>query len=178
MPATSWSIRAATTSTWRCATGPAATRVCTSSSCRPGWCFPCAGPILLERGPALETLADLRHHALLHVEWRHTSRAVPDWRSWLEAVGGPDIDTGPGPRFGQQSMGLDAAAAGQGVALADDLVAANDLAAGRLVRPLDDAAPQAFGYFLVCLPETAETARVRAFRDWVFAELEQSDVGP
>lgn len=133
--------------------------------------FPVCSPPLLERGPPLTAAADLRGHTLLHVEWRHTTRLVPDWRSWLDAVGAPDIDTDTGPRFSQQSMALDAAVAGQGVALANDLLVATDLESGRLVRPLAESTPQEFGYFLVCLPEAVATPRVRALRDWVFAEL-------
>lgn len=133
--------------------------------------FPVCSPALLERGPPLETLADLHRHTLLHVEWRHTARLVPDWRSWLDAVGAPTMDTGTGPRFSQQSMALDAAVAGQGVALANELLVAADLSAGRLVRPLEESTPQEFRYFLVCLPEATHTPRVRAFREWVFAEL-------
>lgn len=134
--------------------------------------FPVCSPSLLEQGPPLRSLADLAGHTLIHVEWRHTRRLVPDWESWLASVGAPPIDTTAGPRFGQQSMAVEAALAGWGIALADDLIAGNDLAAGSLVRPLAEAVPQAFGYHLVCSPERADTARVRAFREWIMAELE------
>ncbi len=107
----------------------------------------------------------------MHVEWRHTTRLVPDWRSWLEAIGASAMDTESGPRFSQQGMALDAAVAGQGVALANELLVAGDLAAGRLVRPLREFAPQEFRYFFVCLPEAVATPRVRALREWVFSEL-------
>lgn len=134
--------------------------------------FPVCSPQLLAAGPALEQPADLLHHTLLHVEWRHTTRvAAPDWSWWLEhagvAVGAPLA----GPRFGQHSMAVDAAVAGQGIALANELLAADDLAQGRLARPLPHSVAQEFGYFLVCLPEAAESERVRALRDWVMAEL-------
>ena len=133
--------------------------------------FPVCSPALLERGPLLETPADLCAHTLLHVEWRHTTRLVPDWRSWLDAVGAPQVDTETGPRFSQQSITLDAAVAGQGVALANEMLVAGDLEAGRLVRPLVESTPQEFRYFLVCLPEAVTTPRVRALREWVFSEL-------
>lgn len=133
--------------------------------------FPVCSPHLVEREPGLETLADLHEHTFLHVEWRHTTQLVPDWRSWLDAVGAPPVESESGPRFSQQNMAVDAAAAGQGVALANELLVADDLASGRLVRPLAESIPQEFRYFLVCLPESTDTARVRAFSEWVFREL-------
>lgn len=136
--------------------------------------FPVCNPVLLEHGPPLETLADLERHTLLHVEWRHTSRQVPDWRSWLEAVEAPAMGSEGGPRFSHQAMALDAAVAGQGVALASELLVADDLAAGRLVRPLAESAPQGFHYALICLAEMAQIPRVQAFRDWLFDELRQA----
>jgi len=139
--------------------------------------FPVCSPGLLETGPPLETLADLQEHNLLHVEWRHTRQPVPDWRSWLDAVGAPSMDTESGSRFSQQDMAVAAAVAGQGVALANELLVAEDLAHGRLVRPLAESTPQEFRYFLVCLPETVDTARVRAFREWVFTELSADGSG-
>lgn len=134
--------------------------------------YPVCSPALLESGPPLENVHDLRNHTLLHVGWPDSERRIPDWSAWLASVGAPEMSTESGPRFAQQSVALEAALAGQGIALANDMLVADDLAAGRLVRPLQEAAPQEFTYFLVCLPAAADTARVRAFREWVFAELD------
>lgn len=134
--------------------------------------YPVCSPGLIEDGPSLETVGDLRNHTLLHVGWPDSERRVPDWASWLASVGAPQVYTESGPRFAQQSMALEAALAGQGIALANDMLAADALVAGRLVRPLQEAVPQEFAYCLVCLPAAADTARVRAFREWVFAELD------
>jgi LysR family glycine cleavage system transcriptional activator len=69
-------------------------------------------------------------------------------------------------------MALEAAIAGQGVALAGAALAAGDLETGRLVRPFPASAGQTtiFSYYLV-YPETkADSPKVAAFRDWVLAE--------
>jgi LysR family glycine cleavage system transcriptional activator len=68
-------------------------------------------------------------------------------------------------------MAVQAAVAGHGVALGSALLVADDLAAGRLVRPFPHALHEEHTYFLVCLPEAAESPRVRMFRDWLREEL-------
>ena len=68
--------------------------------------------------------ADLRHHTLLHED------SDDDWREWLAAAGATEVDVGRGPRFDDSHLALAAAAAGQGVALADDALAAADSRTG------------------------------------------------
>ena len=145
--------------------------------------FPVCSPWLLRGDAPLETPADLRHHTLIHVDWARAGITAPDWPAWLARAGvetgaanGGEagegvVDAEAGPRFGQQSMAVQAAIAGHGVALGSALLVGDDLAAGRLVRPFETALDEQHTYFLVCLPEAAATPRVQQFRDWLFAEL-------
>src|SRR3546814_3883635 len=59
----------------------------------------------------------------------------PDWRNWLQAAGVSGIDVQRGPGFSDSSMVVEAAAAGQGVALGHRWLAAADLESGRIVMP-------------------------------------------
>ncbi len=68
-------------------------------------------------------------------------------------------------------MLIQAAVAGQGVALARGALAAIDLAAGRLVRPFQLTLPSAFAYYLVYPEANAERPKVIAFQDWLRTEL-------
>lgn len=70
-------------------------------------------------------------------------------------------------------MAIEAAAAGQGVALAGGALVAADLRAGRLVRPFPPSVCEAtaFAYYLVYPEAKAADPRVAAFRDWVRAEV-------
>jgi LysR family glycine cleavage system transcriptional activator len=133
--------------------------------------FPVCSPWLMQGEAPLRTPADLRHHTLLQVDWSYAGLAAPDWPAWLADAGVEGIDAEAGPCFGQQSMALQAAIAGHGVALGSALLVADDLAAGRLVRPFAHGLHEELTYFLVCLPEAAATPRVRQFRDWLFSEL-------
>jgi LysR family glycine cleavage system transcriptional activator len=134
---------------------------------------PVCSPRLLERGRPLARPEDLRHHTLLHVQWSTQQDAAPGWRMWLRAAGVEDMDAGRGPRFSMEGMALEAAIAGQGVALAGAALAAGDLEVGRLVRPFPPSTSQvtAFSYYLVYPDAKADSPKVRAFRDWVLGEV-------
>ena len=135
--------------------------------------LPVCSPQLLERDPPLRRPEDLRHHTLLHVQWRTEDDAAPSWRMWLRAAGIEGVDAERGPRFNVEGMALEAAIAGQGVALASAAVVEGDLKAGRLVRPFPPSASQAtaFSYYLVYPEAKAGDPKVMAFRDWVLAEV-------
>ncbi|MDZ7747889.1 MAG: transcriptional regulator GcvA [Halofilum sp. (in: g-proteobacteria)] len=133
--------------------------------------FPVCSPWLAQGDPPLREPDDLRHHTLIHVDWARAGLSAPDWPTWLASAGVTGVDATAGPRYGQQSMAVQAAIAGHGVALGSALLVADDLAAGRLVRPFEHALHEEHTYFLVCLPEAAETPRVKMFRDWLFEEL-------
>ena len=68
-------------------------------------------------------------------------------------------------------MTLQAAAAGQGIALASSALLADDLATGRLIRPLGDLAVRGPNWFSVVCPEaTADRDKIATFREWALAE--------
>jgi LysR family glycine cleavage system transcriptional activator len=133
---------------------------------------PVCAPALVGARP-LRWPEDLRHHTLLHDDTRTSDGAYPNWAMWLRAAGLEGIDPARGPRFDYPGLVLEAAAAGDGVALALSTVAAADLAAGRLVRPFAVVVPAPFAYYVVCPQATAERPKVAAFRQWLRAEAER-----
>ena len=134
---------------------------------------PVCSPALLRGEHALRRPDDLRHHTLLHIDWKD---AEASWRMWLLAAGLPDIDPTRGPRFSMESMAVQAALDGQGVALIGDKLVADDLVAGRLVRPFDPSlsTPLTFSYYLLSTKEGAELPKVAAFRAWLLEEARAS----
>ena len=133
---------------------------------------PVCSPTLLTGAHPIRTPDDLRHHTLLHLDWRMEEEAAPNWRMWLLAAGLEGIDPTRGPRFNYESMVVQAAIEGHGVALADRVLVEDDLAAGRLVMPfkLSLPGPTRFCYFLVSPESTADLPKIVAFRDWILAE--------
>jgi LysR family glycine cleavage system transcriptional activator len=126
--------------------------------------FPVCCPKLIEGRSALRKPADLRRHALLHVNDQQ------DWSKWVEAAGVSNVDLSRGPVLNQASMAIDAAVDCQGVALARTALAAWDLIAGRLVRPFAAALPAPYAYWIVCPKASAKLPKIVAFTEWLLAE--------
>jgi len=138
--------------------------------------IPVCSPVLREGEHPLCTPHDLRHHTLLHAQWRMEDETAPNWRMWLRAAGLEDIDADRGPRFNMETMVVQAAIDGQGVALVSGALVADDIKQGRLVRPFPDAVNQAteFCYYVVYPVTSQQNPKVIAFRDWVIAEAKQA----
>lgn len=136
--------------------------------------FPVCSPDLLKGKTPLRAPDDLRHHTLIHDETAAYDPSSPDWAMWLRAAGVTDVDASHGLRFNQVSLALDAAIGGRGVTLARDVFAADDLAAGRLVRPFGKAIPVDFAIYVVIPPALVAAPKVKAFRDWLFEEAAET----
>ncbi len=134
--------------------------------------FPVCSPRLLDGPHPLRTPADLSLHTLIHTDWDARDATSPDWRMWLLAAGAPEVDPTKGLLFGETNLAMHAAIEGQGVVLSSNVLAANDIAAGRLVRlfDVDLKASGAFGYYVVAPRTTFNLPKIAAFRDWLLAE--------
>lgn len=144
---------------------------------RVDWLFnrvntPVCSPALLEGAHPLRAPQDLRHHSLLHVEWKE---AEASWRMWLLAAGLADIDPTRGPRFTMEAMAVQAALDGHGVALVSNVLVADELAAGRLVSPFDPglSKPMSFSHYLLTPKDGASRPKITAFRDWMLEETRE-----
>ncbi|MFT5218472.1 MAG: LysR family glycine cleavage system transcriptional activator [Planctomycetota bacterium] len=139
---------------------------------------PVCSPLLLEGENGIREPNDLRWHTLLHEDWALSNEQVwPSWRMWLRASGASQVDDKPGPHLSSAALAIQAAIAGQGVALSSTALIADDLKAGRLVRPFGEKfkTTVATGYFLVYLEDVENEAKVIAFRDWLLAEYARAD---
>lgn len=129
--------------------------------------FPVCSPELAAGDPPLRRPEDLRHHYLLH------DFGCVEWRAWLMAAGIDGVDPEGGTTYEDSSMLIQAALAGQGVALARSVLVEDELAAGRLIRPFEVSVPSDYAYYLVCPGYTADRPRIVAFREWLFAERDR-----
>ncbi|MEQ9725434.1 transcriptional regulator GcvA [Pseudomonas sp. WHRI 8822A] len=135
--------------------------------------FPVCSPDfpLLQQGMlAPEALAA---STLIHDLTMANNPDYPTWRMWLDASGYSHIPTDHGLRVNNSAAVLQAAAEGQGLALARSVMVGDDLAAGRLIRPFADKGlecPLTQAYYVVYRTEFSELPKVREFRDWVLSE--------
>lgn len=98
------------------------------------------------------------------------ANAPEDWPAWLKAAKVPGVDLRRAQRFDYPAYALQAAVDGVGVAMARGAFVADDLAAGRLVRPFAPAVSHDKGWYLVHRPELAAQPALAAFKAWVAKE--------
>ena len=123
--------------------------------------FPVCSPDFAARHPMADP-ADLAQTPLLH--HRHHT-----WRSWFIAqnLGAPPRE---GLAFDDSLMLLEAAAQGLGVALGRSTLVDQDLATGRLVRPVAGEVASDRDIHVVWRADSRKLARITALRDWLADE--------
>jgi LysR family glycine cleavage system transcriptional activator len=126
--------------------------------------LPVCSPLLLTGEKALKTPADLARHTLLHDASRR------DWQTYTRQLGLNHINVQQGPIFSHSAMVLQAAIHGQGVALANNVMAQSEIEAGRLVCPFNDVLVSKNAFYLVCHDSQAELGKIAAFRQWILAK--------
>jgi LysR family glycine cleavage system transcriptional activator len=136
--------------------------------------FPVCAPALARGERPIDRPQDLKDHTLLHLNWNPSCPTWPEWSDWLKAAGASEVDTTRGVWFNHMSMTIHGAAQGQGVALASLAIAADELAAGRLIAPFTTSLHTPFGYYFLCRPGQAASPRIAALRDFLVAEAAMS----
>ena len=130
-------------------------------------------PALLKSGPPLKQISDLRNVTLLHDD------SYRSWTRWLDAVGAKGVNPRRGIICGDRNSMLQAALAGQGVAIASEVFAATEMAAGRLVKVFEDEVTSEYAIFGVCLPRRLNDPVVAGVMKWLEQESKTShDVHP
>jgi LysR family glycine cleavage system transcriptional activator len=93
------------------------------------------------------------------------------WSPWLRAAGLDWPEPGDGPLYSEVGTMLEAAAAGQGVALMLSTMADLLVREGRLIRPLLEAVPSPYSYYAVFRPGADARPEVRDFVAWLAGEF-------
>jgi len=132
--------------------------------------LPVASPAWLATAPAIGSLEDLAKQPLIH-EGSHDQ-----WRRWFLAAGSARPAGLSGPRLGSASLAVDAAVMGQGIALATELFAADDLRSGRLVELLQTRV-SLDGYYLIAPRERWNSPAVSRFRNWLLQAIAETRQG-
>jgi len=125
--------------------------------------FPVCSPALAARIGGVDDLAQLP------IIRDHGSPAR--WSAWLAGQGAPDLALAPGPVYSDAGLCLDAAIAGQGVALAWPTLAADALKSGALRAPFPGSVATAESYWLVMSARRRPSPLVGAFARWLKEEL-------
>lgn len=116
----------------------------------------------------------LRPHEIADYPLLYTRYKLPYWRDWQAAAGAEGLDIERGICFDSSSLTYRAAREGAGIALADLLFVAEDLADGTLVAPFGRHLSSNVRLCLVSKIKRAEQPSVAAFRHWLLEEIAQS----
>jgi LysR family transcriptional regulator, glycine cleavage system transcriptional activator len=126
---------------------------------------PLANQVLGVRSPA-----DLERFSLIHFDWTRKDTRNPTWQSWFAKANLICPSNLGHLRFSNEGHAIQAAVAGQGVALLSLALVADELAAGHLVQPFGPKV-SGFTYHLVMDGNQARNPRVAAAADWVRSEV-------
>ena len=125
---------------------------------------PMVSPRLVEQIGGIHEPADLLKLPLITPD-------DPWFFAWLKLVGverQPAQDR-PFSRLGSQNLEAAAAIAGRGIAMVTPAFYRDDVAAGRLMQPVDMIGWDGHGYHLVYPESRRNQPKIRAFRDWIIA---------
>ena len=131
-----------------------------------------AADVAAGRAPPLGRPADLAGHTLAEEDDHRPSGEFLSWRHWLAQQGEPQLQPRAWLYLNYTYQQVQAALAGQGVALARMALVSEALARGELVEPFGAGRRVAspFVYWMIVLAAAATRPEVVAFRDWVRAQ--------
>jgi len=136
-----------------------------------------ASPQLMKGRHPLNKPADLRRHTLLQSnDDLYYEESNPGWQGWLQAAKQGDLQSDRYLSFSPRHLMHQAVVDGLGVGLMRRLLAADGLAAGRLITPFGPSLPVDANYYVTCDRSVAEREDVRTFRKWLTNEMSASEV--
>jgi LysR family transcriptional regulator, glycine cleavage system transcriptional activator len=137
--------------------------------------WPVCNPALLSAGAPLENAGNLRGHLLIHQHWPDFVPHPPTWSRWLAEAQTrwhdvPSLGEMDHLHFREELHAIEAVVAGQGIGICSDVLVANDLAAGRLMKVLPFSLP-GYGFFVIYPLVHPRITDIGAFSDWLQSVL-------
>lgn len=117
----------------------------------------------------------LAHAPLIHFAWQASLPFNPTWENWFAQTGLPPPAERGHLHLSDEGHAIQAAVAGQGVALLSLALVAGELAAGHLVQPFG---PTIAGHTYHLVLRAGPDASVLAAADWLRAQLRAGDALP
>jgi len=130
-----------------------------------GRLIPVCSPALIEQGSVF-TLAQL---SLL--PFHNISESPRNLPTWLDSVGLNEKAINIVSEQDNHQLALEAAIAGQGVAIVQSFFASGDIASGKLVVPVDIAVPEIGDWYLLQPARTLADPKVNYFVNWLQHQL-------
>lgn len=130
--------------------------------------FPVCSPLYLSKAKSISSVADLQEHPLLHSVDQHRKRI--GWGEWLSQSGAEMPELVPSLVFNDYQRAVQAALAGEGIALGWSLTAQLLLRSRLLVRPLQEEVVTGKSFFVVTNESEDPSEEMKALVQWIVAE--------
>jgi len=132
--------------------------------------WPVCSPRLLSSG-CLKRPVDLAKHVLIHSYWSPADREPPTWQRWLIAAPRrwrdvPAFKDLQHLSFREELHAIEAVIAGQGIGIFSDVLVANELAAGTLVKAFKLSLP-GYRFYVIHRPGHPRERTIQAFSEWL-----------
>ena len=122
----------------------------------------------LARHPMPETTDELAQQTLIHLEEPYRPR--PTWQNWFEAMGTHYEDSGEGLRLNDYALVLQAAIAGEGIAIGWRHVVESLFTAGLLKPAFAESWITGEEFYLIWSERTHLSEPAQQVRDWIISE--------
>ncbi len=114
--------------------------------------------------------AQLTQFPLIEIEWPENDAEAPRWQWWQVVArrhhkSVPDLEALSSLRFREELHAIEAAIAGQGVAICSDVLVGPELANGTLV-PVSNVKLPGYGFYIVHRDSHPKLDSIRAFANW------------
>jgi LysR family glycine cleavage system transcriptional activator len=133
--------------------------------------WPVCSPHLFASAGQPKKPADLRRHVLVHCYWSPSDLEAPTWQRWLAVARKkwsdvPEFKDMEHLSFREELHAIEAVIAGQGIGIFSDVLVAQELAAGTLVKVLDMSLP-GYRFYVVRTPGHPREKIILAFEKWL-----------
>lgn len=138
------------------------------------WVFPVASQSLIKQQELVGKPAKLFDHPWLMDVVAEKGQDESSWKGWLASQGLVFPAEHTVQNFNRSDMALQAAAAGQGIAIARASLVKTDMLDMGLFQQVGTAVKMKYSYYFVCPHNKAEDPVIVNLRDWICNELQQS----
>ncbi len=134
-----------------------------------------ASPDLVGPGPVDLDPVALSRLPLIDAQWAREFPNPPMWHEWVRVARNhyrdvPNLLGAVAMSFREDLHGIEAAIAGQGVAICSDILVAQALADGTLVQ-VSPVVLDGYGFFVTHLPQSPNRASIAIFQAWIAAQI-------
>lgn len=137
--------------------------------------FPICSPSYAASAPRVNSINDLADHQLIHSSDPHRKRMT--WNEWLEIFGYQSTEIEPDLVFSDYQLAIQAALAGEGIALGWSITTSLLRRSRLLLQPLEQEVRTDNAFFIVGSDRSTKLRGMKALVDWLVEEANHSDHG-